>query len=81
VWLNVMIQVVLYILHGFDLVLHTVRNYSLLLLDQISLKILIEFFTRKIKKWDINNCYSITFFLHTLDLVLHIVIEYPLPLD
>jgi hypothetical protein len=62
------------------LFLYAVRDYQISL-EQISLNILIEVFTKIIKKWDIKLWYQLLYFLHNLHLVFKVAREHPLPFD
>jgi uncharacterized membrane protein YciS (DUF1049 family) len=67
----------LYFLYKFDLVLHAIKDYPLLL-DHISLDILIEHFTKIIKMWDLSLWSQLFCFLHKFDLIFDTVRNYPI---
>jgi hypothetical protein len=71
----------LYLLHGFDLIFHTIRNYFLLLYLISLIGYLNEHFTKIIKMWDIRLRSQLFYFLHGFNLIIYVVVDYPIPLD
>jgi hypothetical protein len=65
------------LLHGLDLVFHTVKDNSLSL-DRIFLNIFIELFTKKIMTSGLRLWSKLFYFLHELYLVINTVRNYSL---